>query len=483
MVGIAMLKTISLWSKLKPSMSQQPLFHFEVSERKILLRIFDVISVLLTLSAVGIIFQFSYFRLDGQNWVWTLVLVLYLSIFATVFELYDLQKASQFDTVLKNVVLTTAVTVLFFILTPFFTPSLPENRLQILSFFVSIMSPLLLWRYIYINFISTPRFFKRVLVVGDSFDIGLVAKSLQKADPNYVVVGFINTDYKTKMNPHTCGLLHFEVEELSTAIKTQHINEIVVASGYASGLVIPLYNELNHLLKKGISIREYTQVYEEVTRRIPVESVDKDFYKYFPFSRSNKNRFYLLSMRVFDVLISVTGIVLSLLILPFVLVGNLFGNRGKLFYHQERVGKHGKVFEIVKLRTMAKDAECDGPQYAQKDDCRITRFGRFLRRTRIDEIPQFYNVIKGEMSLIGPRPERPVFVKELSEAIPFYETRHIIKPGLTGWAQVMANYGTSHTDSLEKLQYDLYYIKHRGLFLDLNIFLKTLSTVIFFRGQ
>ena len=132
---------------------------------------------------------------------------------------------------------------------------------------------------------------------------------------------------------------------------------------------------------------------------------------------------------------------------------------------------------------MLMDAELNGPQWAEKNDDRITTFGLFLRRIRLDEFPQFYNVLVGDMSIIGPRPERPVFVKELSKTLPFYKTRHIVKPGLTGWAQVKANYGSSYTDSLEKLQYDLYYIKHRGLFLDLNILLKTFSTILFYRGQ
>ena len=132
---------------------------------------------------------------------------------------------------------------------------------------------------------------------------------------------------------------------------------------------------------------------------------------------------------------------------------------------------------------MIVNAEKDGAAWAQKGDKRITKFGKFLRMSRIDEIPQFFNVLKGEMSVIGPRPERPVFVKELSKEIPFYETRHIVKPGLTGWAQVMGSYTSSEEGALEKLQYDLYYIKHRNLFIDLSIILKTISTVINFRGQ
>ncbi len=464
-------------------MSQKPLFHFEISERKLLLRLFDMLGVLLALALVGIIFKFDYFRIDTDQWTWTLVFLIYLNLFSSVFELYDLQKADRFDTVIKNVLLTSSLTVLFYILTPYFTPSLPENRLQIVFFFLSVTSALLLWRFLYISLISSPRFYKRVLVVGDSFDIKLIAESLQKSDPNYYVVGYVNTDYRISTDLVKEDLKRFEVEELQNAIKEHHINEVVVASAYQKGLMLSLYNQLSELLKKGFPIRDYTQVYEEITRRIPVQNVDKDFYKYFPFSRSNQNKFYMLIFRVFDILVSILGIIFGIILLPFIVIGNLLGNRGSIFYTQERVGKHGKVFKIIKLRTMLKDAEINGPQYAQKNDYRITGFGRLLRRTRIDEIPQFYNVMKGEMSLIGPRPERPVFVKELSEIIPFYDTRHIIKPGLTGWAQVMANYGDCHDDALEKLQYDLYYIKHRGIFLDLSILLKTLSTVLFFRGQ
>jgi lipopolysaccharide/colanic/teichoic acid biosynthesis glycosyltransferase len=132
---------------------------------------------------------------------------------------------------------------------------------------------------------------------------------------------------------------------------------------------------------------------------------------------------------------------------------------------------------------MGIDAEADGEQFTVKRDVRVTVFGKFLRKTRIDEFPQFYNILKGEMSVIGPRPERPVFVKALTEKIPFYETRHIVKPGLTGWAQVKANYGESQEDHLKKLQYDLFYIKKRSIFLDIRILVKTLSTVIFLKGQ
>ena len=172
-----------------------------------------------------------------------------------------------------------------------------------------------------------------------------------------------------------------------------------------------------------------------------------------------------------------------LLVIPFIFIGNSIGNKGPLFYTQERIGRNSTLFTIYKFRTMVVSAEEKGAKWATKNDDRVTIFGKFLRRSRLDEIPQFINVFKGEMSIIGPRPERPFFVAELSRSIPFYETRHIIKPGLTGWAQVKARYGGSVEESLIKLQYDLYYIKHRSPFLDLKILFKTLSTVLYYRGQ
>jgi exopolysaccharide biosynthesis polyprenyl glycosylphosphotransferase len=373
--------------------------------------------------------------------------------------------------------------VLFYLLTPFFTPTLPENRLQIVYFYISINIALFLWRYAYIVLVSAPRFFKRVLLIGNASDIDRIVTSLQKSDPNYRVVGFINTSSEKYITPHFKEFDEIKVEEIDGLVESNAVSEIVVATPQSSGMTVSLYNKLITLLENGVAIREYTQVYEEITHRVPVQHVDKDFYRYFPFSRSNQNKLYLFFHRILDLLFSIIGLAFGFILFPLILVGNLFANKGPLFYSQVRVGINGKHFKIYKLRSMVVDAEKSGAQFATEKDSRVTKFGRFLRKSRFDEIPQFINVIKGEMSVIGPRPERPVFVKELSEGIPFYEVRHLVKPGVTGWAQVNAKYGSSEEDALEKLQYDLYYIKHRSLFLDISIVVKTLSTIIFYRGQ
>lgn len=457
--------------------------HFDISERKVLLRLLDIVSVLVTLYLVGLIFDFDYFSITAENWIWSIVLAIYLTVFATIFELYNLQKASRFEIVVQNIILTASVTVLFYLLTPIYTPFLPENRMQIIYFYIAINIALFVWRYAYIVLISAPRFNKRVLLICNASDVENIISSLQKSDPNYKVIGFINAGVRGSQIDAFVKVKQYPSKNVATAIEKDKISEIVVATPSSEGITVSLNNQLISLLEKGLSIRAYTHVYEEITHRVPVQHVERDFYRYFPFSRSNQNKLYLFFHRLLDILFSIIGLCFGLLILPAILIGNAIANKGPLLYTQTRVGLNGKHFKIYKLRSMVVDAEKDGAAYAKKRDARVTKFGRFLRKSRFDEIPQFINVILGSMSVIGPRPERPVFVKELSQQIPFYEVRHIVKPGVTGWAQVNAKYGVTQEDSLEKLQYDLFYIKHRSLVLDISIVFKTLSTIIFFRGQ
>lgn len=457
--------------------------HFEISERKVLLRIFDVISILAVLYFVSNTFDFDYFTINQENWRWAFVLILYISIFGTIFELYDLQKSSKIEKIATSIVFTASVTVLFYLLTPFFTPILPDNRLQIIYFYFAILFALFVWRMAYVTFIVSPRFYKKVLIVGEISNIEAIIEAFGNADPNYKIIGFINCEHKKQDKIKFKGIVEYSPKQIYQVIKEENISEIVIASYHSSSITPEIYKDLITLLEGGFPIKEYTRVYEDMMQRVPVQFVGKDFYRYFPFSRSNHNKLYLFFQRLFDLSIAVIGLLFGLLVVPLVLIGNLFGNRGPLFYSQERIGKNGNLFKIIKFRTMIKNAETGGAVWAKKNDVRITPFGKFLRNSRLDEIPQFINILKGDMSLIGPRPERPHFVRQLSQILPFYETRHIVKPGLTGWAQVKTRYGSSVDDSLLKLQYDLYYIKHRSFLLDVNIFIKTLSTMIFYRGQ
>ena len=406
-------------------------------------------------------------------------------MFGTVFEMYNLQVASNQYQVIKSIILTASTTVLIYLLTPFYTPVLPSNRLQILFFYLAILLALFLWRLLYVKFLASSRFEKKVILICDKDQAKELVLALENVDPHYKVMGYVNSDSIQNGNNKIKGdyVKNINIDKLDKFVKDNSVSEIVIASQKTDGITVNLYNQLIHLLENGFIIREYTQVYESITQRIPVQYVARDFYRYFPFSRNNQNHLYLLIVRILDVIVSVLGLGFGLVLAPLILIGNVIGNRGKLFYTQRRVGKNGKVFRILKLRTMIKNAEKNGAVFTTINDKRITVFGKFLRKSRIDEFPQFVNILKGDMSVIGPRPERPFFVKEIADLMPFYETRHVVKPGLTGWAQVNYSYGETIDDSLIKLQYDLYYIKHRSIFLDINIIFKTFSTVLFYRGQ
>jgi exopolysaccharide biosynthesis polyprenyl glycosylphosphotransferase len=457
--------------------------HFEISERKIILRFFDVFTVLLALYLVGFLMEFNYFTISKANYYWTIVLASYLIFFGTIFEMFNLQVASNQFQVLRSTILTASTTVLVYLLTPIFTPQLPSNRIQMLVFYATVFGALFIWRMCYVLFLASNRFSQKAILVCEKEQVEELILGLENIDPHYKIVAYVNSDCTGLEEEEYHYVSNVKKNDLVVFVQQNGISEIVIASQKTEGITPDLYHQLIYLLESGKIIREYAQVYESKTQRIPVQYMSRDFYRYFPFSRSNNNKLYLFAVRFFEISFSLFGLLIVFLFLPIILVGNAIGNRGRLFYTQERVGKDAIVFKIYKFRTMVKNAESEGAVFATTNDSRVTFFGKFLRKSRIDELPQFINILKGDMAVIGPRPERPVFVDEIASVMPFYETRHIIKPGLTGWAQVNYSYGETIDDSLIKLQYDLYYIKHRSIYLDLNIVFKTITTVLFYRGQ
>lgn len=464
-------------------MPQNNKIHFEISERKVILRFFDSFFVLGALHLLSQVFDYHYFNVLNANYRGAIVLVIYLNIFGSIFEMYNLQVASNQFQILKSTVITVSTTVLVYLLTPVLSPELPKQRISIVIFYFAILFVILFWRFFYVYFLASHRFFQNVVLICDQDQLEELVLGLENVDPNYKIIGFVNLDSLNKNPIEYQYVKEVKKEELEEFVLEKGVSEIVIASQKTDGITADLYQQLLHLLESGKIIREYTQVYESKTQRIPVQYIARDFYRFFPFSRSNNNKLYLVIVRFFEFVFSLFGLLTGLLLIPFIFIGNCIGNRGKLFYTQERIGKDGAVFKIYKFRTMVKNSEPKGVAFAATNDARVTPFGKMMRKSRIDELPQFINVIKGDMAVIGPRPERPFFVKEIAQVMPFYETRHIIKPGLTGWAQVNYSYGESIEESLIKLQYDLYYIKHRSIFLDMSITFKTITTVLFYRGQ
>lgn len=397
--------------------------------------------------------------------------------------MYNLQTAGSQFQILRSVVLTSITAITVYLLTPILSPELPKQRLIIVIFYFAVLSALLLWRFFYVYFLASNRFVQNVVLICDQSEVEELVLGLENVDPHYKIIGFVNSDSISIEDSKFHYVKQIDKEELEVFVLKNQVSEIVIASQKTDGITPDLYQQLLHLLENGNVIREYTQVYESKTQRIPVHYIGRDFYRFFPFSRSNNNRLYLLLIRIMELFFSLFGLLICLLFIPIISMLNLVANKGSLFYTQERVGKNGVVFEIYKFRTMTANSETNGAVFAKHDDKRVTPFGKFMRKSRIDELPQFINVLKGDMAVIGPRPERPFFVEEIASVMPFYETRHVIKPGLTGWAQVNYSYGESIEESLIKLQYDLYYIKHRSVFLDLSITFKTVTTVLFYRGQ
>jgi sugar transferase (PEP-CTERM system associated) len=320
----------------------------------------------------------------------------------------------------------------------------------------------------------------RVLVLGTGAEARVVEASLNSSDtPGLQIVGFyaLEKTQETVVSPNRVLAKVGSIEDL---VKRLGVREIIVAVRQQRGGVLPLRGLLECRLN-GIQITDLARFFERVHGLIPIESLKASWLIYGNGFRQNWLR--RLVKRTFDLVVASIMLVLLLPVMTIVALLIYMERAGPVIYRQERVGLRGEPFIVLKFRSMQKDAERDGTaRWATAQDSRVTALGRILRRSRIDELPQLFNVLKGEMSFVGPRPERPVFVTMLTEQIPFYAVRHSVKPGITGWAQVRYSYGATVEQSVKKLEYDLYYVKNNTLFLDLLVLLETVRVVLFGEG-
>lgn len=454
--------------------------YYNISERKVLLRIFDILIFTVSLFLASNFLNFNYIIFSNEYILnWLLLLVFYHLIFGEIFQLYNLNVSNNRYTVVRSVTLTAFFTTIFYIFTPYISPVLPSNRLQIVYLFLILSFPVIIWRFLYMWLIFSPKYFKSVVFIGKSDKIKGLLRHVKKDN-----IHNLSAYLSDKKVDNIKGFNDINKVKLSSLIEDTSITEVIVSiKGLSSEIINSLNKELVLLFEKGVNIVSFETFYEEITLRVPKEYLKNNFYKHLSFSKNNNSRFYQFGLRFTDIVFSVFGLIAFLVLIPFLLIGNVIGNRGSLFYSQERVGQNGRKFKIFKLRSMVKNAESNGAVWAVKNDNRITSFGKFLRHTRLDEFPQFYNILIGDMSIIGPRPERPEFVRDLEKQIPFYAIRNVVRPGLTGWAQVNYPYANTIEEQEIKLRYDLYYIKERSAFLDFKILIKTITTVLFFRGQ
>jgi sugar transferase (PEP-CTERM system associated) len=337
------------------------------------------------------------------------------------------------------------------------------------------------WRISIHWLLGHPGFGERILIVGSgNLAVELAREVLNRPDAGYRIIGFVGTDSellgKSLINPRVIGL----TEQLGDIVKRDGIDRIVVAMGERRGQ-FPTDKLLQLSLGGEVSIEEGASFYERLTGRVSLNMIRPSWLIFT--GRGRQAKLSSLTRTAVHRLVALIGLVLSLpLMLIAAILIKLESRGGPVFYKQERVGKNGRVFVLAKFRSMKVDAEQAGPVWASKSDERTTRVGRIMRKSRVDEIPQFWNILKGEMNFVGPRPERPHFVAQLAQEIPYYEQRHLIAPGLTGWAQIKYPYGASIEDARQKLQYDLFYIKNQSLILDAIIMFETIKIILFGRG-
>lgn len=337
------------------------------------------------------------------------------------------------------------------------------------------------WRVSIHWLLGHPDFGEKILIVGSGpLAVEIARETLGRKDAGYRIAGFIGNDPellgKSLINPRVIGL----TSELEDVVRRENIDRIVVAMGERRG-ALPTQELLQLSLAGTVNIEEGASFYERLTGRVSLSMIRPSWLIFS--SRGRQARIEGIVRAIVHRSIAALGAVLSLPIAIVTAILIKLDSEGPVLYKQERVGKNGRRFMVMKFRSMRTDAEKSGPVWASEHDDRTTRVGRIIRKLRIDEIPQFWNIVRGDMDFVGPRPERPHFVSQLAQEIPYYEQRHLIAPGLTGWAQIKYPYGASIEDARQKLQYDLFYIKNQSLMLDAVIMFETIKIILFGRGR
>lgn len=456
-----------------------------LSERKVLLYTADVAAICLALLAVLAIrfhLPLSWQTIVAHP-VWFGLLVGLWSVCAPLLNAYDLRVAASVSHGVGRAVAVALVVAAIFLSIPYITPPLHTSRLTAAGFVLLMMVLTSVGRIGYARLLVQPTFRHRVLIVGAGWaGRSLIEAVRTHADTEYELVGLID-DNPERQGDLIEGLPVLGAsDQLRQLVKELGVSEVIIAITRHETMAGSLVAALMDCREQGIQVTVMQSVYERLTGRVPVEHAGQSLHLVLPADRE-LSRVYLLLKRAFDLVVGLLGTAVTAILLPLVGLALRLEGPGPVLYRQTRIGRGGRPFVLLKFRTMVPDAEAAGPQWAQVEDRRVTRVGHVLRLLHLDEVPQSINLLRGEMSFIGPRPERPEFVDRLVGEIPFYRARHAMRPGVTGWAQVNYRYGRSTTDALVKLQYDLYYIKHCSLFLDTLILVRTLGLVLTLRNR
>jgi len=440
---------------------------------------------------IGAVIAGMFVRLGNDSW-WLLeqenglpkglliVAVSQLTLYYS--DLYELRAIAGLRDLTMRLIEAIGATSLILAGLYFFAPDLIIGRGVFVIAACFIVSFVVGWRlaFAWLTRRVAPR--ERLLLVGTSSAAVDLARELfeRRQELGVEIVGFVDPDPArvgtALINPGVVGT----IDDIPMLVSSLNVDRVVVSLADARGK-LPMDRLLNIRLESGVAFDHLASLYEEYTGKIAVENLRPSWLIFSEGFR--KTRLLLAAKRALDIIFSTFGLAIGFPIMVLVGIAVKCTSRGPMLYHQTRVGLHGHVFRVHKFRTMRTDAEVtSGPVWSTADDPRVTSIGGLLRRTRLDEMPQLWNVLVGEMSFVGPRPERPEFVQQLTAQIPYYGQRHVVKPGLTGWAQVRYTYGASVEDAIQKLQYDLFYIKNMAVSLDVVIVLETIKTVITRKG-
>ncbi|MDJ0624399.1 MAG: TIGR03013 family PEP-CTERM/XrtA system glycosyltransferase [Desulfocapsaceae bacterium] len=418
------------------------------------------------------------FLLDIQECLQqTLLVTITFQLCLYFFDLYELRKNIPLPEMAIRITQAFGVGCILLGIIYYILPVVTIPTMIFWSGYFILYLAVLLWRSLYVKILQKELFVQSIAIVGTGVLAEAITRELaERLDAPYKVNAFIG-EREPQYNPNRIPVFR-NFRDIDHLLSQHKIDRIVVALDDRRGTT-PIQELLNYKLH-GIAIEGGVTFYENLTAKVMAERVDPSWIIFSDgFSVTKVQQF---GKRILDIIASIILLTLSLPVMLITAIIIIFESPGPVFYRQERVGMSRRSFEVIKFRSMVHDAEKDGAVWATTNDSRVTRFGLFIRKVRIDELPQLFNVLKGEMSLVGPRPERPIFVEKLKESIPFYDIRHEVRPGVTGWAQICYPYGASEEDALRKLEYDLYYLKHMSFALDIVVIFRTIKTVLFAKG-
>jgi len=475
------------------------------AERRYLLLTVDLL--LVNCSLVVAVTLWNGFQPSVQSMLalakWFITLSVVWLVTATVLDVLNLARSASTTNILASIGLAALSCAFVYLGIPWLTPPI-ATRTYALGFTLLMTLSLLTWRFLYARALVQPAFYRRALVLGapeSAWDLVSELKKagkIQDANPfrgsGYEIIGLVadgadETPAETEALGDIAGTvgapLLGNVRQLVCLARECGVDEIILASGTGETASSEMHEALLDCREVGLKVSTLVDVYERLTARMPVEYSRRDTHLLLSPDDNPGFRFYMTTKRIIDLLLGFIGLMALALVIPVIALANALTSPGPLFYSQRRIGRGGRSFVLTKFRSMIPDAEkLTGAVWsAGKRDPRITTVGHWLRKTRLDELPQVINVLRGEMSIVGPRPERPCFVGDLCRKLPLYRVRHSVKPGLTGWAQVRYRYGDSVEDARVKLEYDMFYVKHANLILDLIIILQTLRVILRLRGK